>query len=340
MHSRVLKLTSTLIITLLCIFALEGCDPFLTPPLSKPLGKQNFMLDTYVSITLYDKGSYTLIDKCFELIQSYEDKFSRTISGSEISTLNEATVYPVTVSDDTSELIDTALYYAKLTDGAFDPTIEPVSSLWDFKSPKPTVPTDNNIITNLKNVGYKNIIKNNNEISLTNPDSGLDLGAIAKGYIADRVKDYLLENGVHSAVINLGGNVLCVGNKPDGSDFRIGIQKPFENYAETVCTVGINDMTVVSSGIYERYFVQDGVLYHHILNPATGYPYDNELTAVTIITNRSVDGDALSTSCFALGSEKGLALINSLSDTYAAFILKDGSIVYSDGFDSLIISED
>ena len=167
----------------------------------------------------------------------------------------------------------------------------------------------------------------------------LDLGAVAKGYIADRIKDYLLEQGVESAIIDLGGNILCVGSRPGGDPFRIGLQRPFASHSETVATVEITDKSVVSSGIYERYFEEDGVLYHHILNPETGYPYDNGLVSVTIISDESVDGDGLSTSCFALGLEKGMELINSLPDVQAVFITEDGELHFSEGFEDELTVE-
>lgn len=128
---------------------------------------------------------------------------------------------------------------------------------------------------------------------------GFDLGAIAKGYIADQVKEFLIDKGVGSAIINLGGNVLCLGSKPGGQAFKVGIQKPYADRNETIAIMELSDMSVVSSGVYERFFVKDGVSYHHILNPATGYPLDYGLISVTIISEKSVDGDGLSTTCFA-----------------------------------------
>lgn len=179
-----------------------------------------------------------------------------------------------------------------------------------------------------------------NLLTFAKEGMGLDLGAIAKGYIADRIKDYLLEQGVKSATINLGGNVLCVGEKPEGTPFKIGIQKPFSDRSETIAVMNISDKSVVSSGIYERYFEKDGKIYHHILNPATGYPYDNHLVSVTIISDKSVDGDGLSTSCFALGLDKGMELINSLPDVQAVFITDDYELHYSDGFEEEISMAD
>ena len=166
---------------------------------------------------------------------------------------------------------------------------------------------------------------------------GIELGAIAKGFIADKLKEYLAGSGVTSGTINLGGNVLCIGKKTDGTPFRIGIQQPFADRNEIITAIKAEDISVVSSGIYERYFKKDGKIYHHILDPSTGYPYNNGLEAITIISKKSTDGDALSTTCFALGLEKGMEFAESLSGVYAVFITEDGEMHYSEGFQEMEI---
>lgn len=152
---------------------------------------------------------------------------------------------------------------------------------------------------------YRKVHVNGNTVTFDPLGMGLDLGAIAKGYIADRLKDYLTGQGVKSALINLGGNVLCIGERPDQTPFRIGVRKPFGEISETLTVCEITDQSLVSSGSYERYFERDGRLYHHILNPDSGYPYDNGLCAVSIRSDSSLAGDALSTVVFALGRKKG-----------------------------------
>ena len=160
----------------------------------------------------------------------------------------------------------------------------------------------------------------------------IDLGAIAKGYIADKIKTFLVDKGVKSAIINLGGNVLCIGQKRTGTNFNIAVKKPFSDNGEYMELLSINDSSVVSSGTYERYFYSDdGTFYHHILNPETGYPYDNSLCDVTIISHESYIGDCLSTTCFVLGVDKGMELIESLDGIEAIFMLNDGTKLYSSG---------
>ena len=236
------------------------------------------------------------------------------------------------VSDILYEILEDGMYYSEISDGVFDITVEPESSLWDFTSDNSKVPEDAQIKEAVKLTGYKNAVLKDKKLVLKIPGMGIELGAIAKGFIADRLKDYLAVNGVTSGTVNLGGNVLCIGKKTDGSPFRIGVQHPFADRNEIITAVKAEDTSVVSSGIYERYFIQDGKIYHHILDTSTGYPYDNGLVAVTIISVKSVDGDALSTTCFAMGLEKGLEFVNSLEDVYAVFITEDERLHYSEGF--------
>lgn len=309
----------------------------LDPPAQKePVSSTAFTLNTVVTVTIYDSTDQSLPDRALALCDQYENLFSRTKSDSEIYQLNHGTLPQENgsflLSQETAWLIASGLKYGQLTDGAFDITIEPVSSLWDFTSEEKRIPSQEALEAALPLVDYQSVLLEGQSLRFLKEGMGLDLGAIAKGYIADRMKDFLLSEGVESAIINLGGNVLCIGSRPDGEPFRIGIQKPFAERSETAVTLDITDKSVVSSGIYERYFEKDGDFYHHILNPGTGYPYENGLISVTIISDQSVDGDGLSTSCFALGLEKGMELVNSLPDVQAVFITEDYELHYSDDF--------
>lgn len=315
--------------------------PFFTSsckPKIEPISKTSFMLNTVVQVTLYDSNDPTLIDDVFALCQEYENLLSKTIETSEVSKLNNRKEGETThsLSPVLEEILQKGLYYSQISHGGFDITIGGVSNLWDFTSDTFILPTDTEIKKQLPSVGYEKIKIENHEITFLDPNTKIDLGAIAKGYIADKMKEELLSKGVKSAIINLGGNVLCIGNKPDGTPFNIGLAKPFEDRSETVGTLQISDATVVSSGVYERNHFVDGVNYHHLLDPKSGYPIRNQLTAVTIITKNSIDGDGLSTTCFSLGLEEGMNLINSLDDTYGVFITDDGQLHYSEGAESLL----
>lgn len=321
------------------VFCLTGCvSSTFAPKNSDPIQRTDFLLNTFVDIKIYDSDDTTILDDAMAICKDYESRFSRTIETSEIYELNHRTPDQQTfeLSDDTAELLENALHYCELSDGAFDITIEPVSSLWDFTSGEAVIPDESAISSAVQHVGYENLVLDGNTLTFLSPDMTLDLGAIAKGYIADQIKEHLEESGVKSAIINLGGNVLCVGAKPNGSPFKIGLQKPFAEASETFATVSIDDMSVVTSGVYERHFEVDGKNYHHILDPETGYPYDNGLISVTILSESSVDGDGLSTTCFSLGLEKGLELVNALDGVYACFIDEDYNIYYSDGMEAFL----
>lgn len=294
------------------------------------------LLHTVVTIQLYDSVDYDVLNGCFALIDRYEKLLSRTIEGSELYRLNHADSTSFTVSDETRDCIELSLYYSSLSSGALDVSIAPISALWDFASAShsSTVPPAEAISAALPLVDYTAVHLDGNTVTFGKPGMQLELGAVAKGFIADRVKAYLLEHDVNSAIINLGGNVLLIGEKPDGSAFNVGVQKPFENRDSVVVAISqLKDVSMVSSGIYERYFYdEEGNFYHHILDSKSGYPCENDLLQVTVVSKESGVGDALSTACFALGLEQGLALINSLDDVYAVFITSDGELHFSDGY--------
>lgn len=244
-------------------------------------------------------------------------------------------VFPVTGLME--KILRKGLEYSKVSKGGFDITIEPVTSLWNFKAEEPEVPAKEAVENALSHVDYRKVSLREGKLGFLMPGMGIDLGGIAKGFIADELKQYLEEHGVKGGIINLGGNVLCIGEKEGEEPFLVGVQQPFAQRNQTVAVVAVKDISVVSSGIYERYFeTEKGKLYHHIINPETGYSYKNDLLGVTILSEKSVDGDGLSTTCFALGREKGTEYINSLDGVYAMFITKDEKLWYSDGFEDFL----
>lgn len=321
---------------------LTGCQGTAAKQTSgTPIQRTDFLLNTFVDIKIYDSDDTTILDDAMAICKDYESRFSRTIETSEIYKLNHRSASEQTfeLSDETAELLKTALHFCEISDGAFDITIEPASSLWDFTSGEAVIPDASELLTAVSKVGYQNLELNGNTLTFLSPDTTIDLGAIAKGYIADQIKEFLVESGVNSAIINLGGNVLCVGEKTDGSPFKIGLQKPFAESSETFAITGIKDMSVVTSGVYERHFEIDGINYHHILDPKTGYPYNNGLISVTIFSESSADGDGLSTTCFSLGLEAGMELIESMDGIYGCFIDEDYNIYYTEGMEAFLIEE-
>lgn len=335
-----------LLVTLLPL--LGGCGTNM-----EPISRTGFYFDTVIQITIYDVKKEQCLDECMQLAESYEKMLSPTVEGSDIWNINHSGGKPVTVSDETAALLNTALTYCEMTEGRIDLTMETVSALWDFhtdeavsgpaassastvpeiSSVRPTnrVPEQAAILEALGHVDYHNLLIENNTVILLDPKSRISLGFIAKGYIADQLKEYLLSQNIESAIINLGGNLLAVGQRPDGSPFQFGIQMPFEAQGTPITALPVSDRSVVSSGVYERYFYQDDTLYHHILDTTNGYPVQNTLLGVTILSDSSTMGDALSTTCFILGPEEGMRLVESLEDVEAVFITKDYTLHYSSG---------
>ena len=295
-----------LILLLLC-----GCNSGETEN-----SETRFLLDTVCTVTA-DCGD-DIINGAFSLCEDLERTLSKNVKDSEVYRLNNTEGF-VSVSPDTLKTVERALYYSELSGGKFDITIAPVSALWDFKNQ--VVPDRNEIAEALKNVDYHSVEIKDGGISLDGKQ--IDLGGIAKGYIADKATEYLKENGVKKALINFGGNICMIGQ------YNIGIKKPFDD--SVMASIEIKDKCAVTSGIYERYIEKDGKTYHHILDPKTGYGVENELAAVTVIGEKALDCDALSTVCMLLGAEDGLEIINRTADTEAVFIDQDGGITLSSG---------
>lgn len=326
-----------------------------------PVSRTGFAFDTVVTITVYDDQKTAVLDQCLALCEYYESLFSATLEGSEVWNINHTAGNAAAVSYDTAALIQSALYYCERSQGVLDLTLRPVAEEWDISGQMEKasgnadyeyyMPSPQTLSGLLAHVGYQNIILSDSTgnvmdyhahlsdsesyfVTRTDPQSAIDLGFIAKGYIADRLKEYLLSEGVESGIISLGGNVLLIGSKPDGAPFQVGIQKPFGAPNEIISTVQKSDISIVSSGCYERYFIadddkKDRAIYHHIFDAATGYPVRNDLLGVTILSDSSVEGDALSTYCYLLGLDKGLEYIRSLDNVDAIFVTKDYEIIPS-----------
>nr|MBQ8252812.1 FAD:protein FMN transferase [Lachnospiraceae bacterium] len=314
-------------------FCLTGCGHQ-----KQAYSQTAFCFDTAVTITIYDSASREseandLLSKTISLCQDYDNMFSRTIEGSDIYRINHASGEWTVVSDETISLLQSALEYCEMTDGAIDITIAPVKDLWDFSGNENIkMPATADIEEKLTHVDYSLIEIEGSKVRLPDPESAIDLGFIAKGYIADQIRAFLLENDVKSALINLGGNIAVIGEKPDGSPFTIGIQKPFApagTYCSTVSAsqAGNGASSVVTSGIYERCFEYNGKLYHHILDCETGKPVQTDLAGVTIITDSSLHADALSTTCLLIGLDRGVSYIRELDGVEAVFVTTDGKII-------------
>lgn len=326
------RIFSALFPILLVALALTGCS---TPPKNEGLSATGFYFDTVVTLQVWGTNDEEILNHCMKLCTQYEQKLSRTIEGSDIWNINHAQGNPVTVSDETIQVLEAGLSYSQLSEGRFDITIASLSILWDIDNNPGTIPEQSAIEEARSHVNYQTVQISGNTVTLTDPNAAIDLGGIAKGYIADQLKAYLKDQGIEHAWISLGGNVVTIGTKIDGSPFRIGIQKPFAEENTAITTLEVTDQSVVSSGIYERYFEKDGKIYHHILDPATGYPCETDLYGVTILSKKSVDGDGYSTICLSLGLKEGLKFINQQDGIEAIFITSDYKLHYSDGLKDL-----
>jgi len=295
----------------LLLFSLCGCEE------NNKNSQTRFLLDTVVTLTADCNDE--ILSGAFELCENYEKMLSRTIKESDVQKLNSSEGF-ITVSEETAEIIEKALYYSELSNGKFDITVYSVSSLWDFNNQ--IVPDRSEIAEALQNIDYQSIEIEENCVNLNGRQ--IDLGGIAKGYIADRLKDYFTGNGTDSGIINLGGNIVVFGN-----DYKIGIQKPFSN--DISATLHLKNCSAVTSGIYQRYIKSGDKIYHHIIDPDTGYGVENELAGVTIIGESSFDCDALSTVCMLLGTENGKKLIENTDGFEAVFIDRKGKITITDG---------
>ena len=333
------KIIKILTISLLLIFSLAilgGCSK--DNKATEPLSRSEVLMGTVVTVSLYDSNDEAILDKVFNKVKDLESILSINENGTLVDEINEeAGIKPVKVDDDTYNIVKKGIEYSNLSNGLFDISVGPIVKLWNIGLPEARVPSQEEIDEKLPLIEYSDIEidDTNKTIFLKRKGMMIDLGGIAKGYTADVISNILTEEGVKSAIINLGGNVFAHGSKVNGDDWKIGIQNPFTERGGIIGTITTSNKSVVTSGIYERYIEQDGVKYHHILSPFTGYPYDNEIAGITIVSDKSVDGDALSTSVFAMGVEKGMEFVNTLDGIDAIFITKDYKVYITDGLKSI-----
>ena len=316
---------------LVYLFIISSCT--MTPEKKIISTGPNFFLNSVLDIKILDEDKST--DEINQLITTRVEVLENLLTShnidSEISKINaNAGISPVTVSDDTFIVVKEGLKFSRLSGGGFDITVGPLVDLWGIGSENARVPEPNEITNALDLVGYQDVILDESKrtVYLSKPHMGIDVGAIAKGYVTDEINDILSDYDIKSAIINLGGNIYARGDK-NGNPFSIGIQNPYSEHGDYLGIYRDTDFSMVTSGTYERYFEQDGKKYHHILSTTDGYPVENEIAAVTIISKNSIMADALSTSVFALGIEKGFELIDSLPDSDAIVITKDKKIILS-----------
>ena len=331
---KILRFMTVLVFTVTLIITQTGCGGV------EKIEKSSYYMDTICTITIYDmedmseENANEAIDSAFGLCAEMEATISATIETSDVYKINEADGAPVECSDVTVELLKMGMDYGDLSGGKFDVTLGQVTDLWDFHGENPAVPSASAVEKALKAVDYQQIQISGNKVSMADPDGKINLGGIGKGFIADRAAGHLESLGVTSAIVNFGGNIVAIGENA-GDPFKIGIKDPNSESGDILGAVTVSDATVVTSGVYERCFEEDGKVYHHILDVETGYPVDSDVVSVTLTAPKGYSGvcDALSTTCLIYGVEEGLKLIEGADNVEAIFVDRDGEIHKTSGMD-------
>lgn len=329
--NKILKRISILIITAVLFVSLTACEGS-TP--SEQADKTFYAMNTVMRVTADGKNAEQAVSDIQDRISELEKLWSVTDENSEIYAVNHGD--PVEISDVTRDIVKFALDISNRSNGALDPTIYPVLSAWGFTGNEYRVPSGSELAELLRLVDHQKVDVSENKITVE-PGMMLDLGSVAKGHASDEAESILMKYGITSALINLGGNIMTVGGKTGGKDWRIGIKDP--RYPESDINIGvlsIRDCAAVTSGNYERNFTaEDGKTYGHIIDPGSGYPVDNDLLSATIISSKGLLCDALSTALFVMGSEKAETFWSEYSAELGGFdmllITKNGEVIITEG---------
>lgn len=315
----------------------------------KQTSRTEVAMGTFCTVSLFEDSSNKLYDKIFAELRRLENLMSNTIPTSDISRINQnAGIMPVKISTETFEVLSCALEIAKLSDGAFDPTIGNLVELWNINAIVndvsgtilPQIPTESQIEQSLSKTDFNQLVldKENQSAFLKKSGMKLDVGGIAKGYATDCIVKILQDEKVNRALIDLGGNIFAFGYKDEAKQipWKIGIKNPQNPLGNPIEVVECVNESVVTSGVYERFFEYEGQIYHHLISSKTGFPQNNGVLSVTIICNNSMLCDALSTACFILGVEKGRDVIKKINReeleiphdfVSCVFVLEDGNIL-------------
>ncbi len=299
-----------------------------------PYVQTRFLMDTVIRISIYPQGLSekemdTIVNQIFDMMEKMEIRMSAYIDTSDVSRINSASGQRhVRVSPDILQLLKTSLMVSGNCEGVFDVTVGTIKDLWKFDSDLPLVPDRSHIDSMLPLVDYQQIQIDGDSVMLKRNGMQIDLGAIAKGYIIDRGIAMLSENGVKAAIIDAGGDLRMVGSHPTRDTWRIGIRDPRGESGEIYGIIETGAVSIATSGDYERFFVHDGIIYHHILDPRTGYPA-NGCISVTIMADHAVIADAYATAVFVMGPEQGMALINRVPEVEGLILYEiDGQVQF------------
>jgi thiamine biosynthesis lipoprotein len=338
---KILAVSSTVILTSLLFIACTNSN-------NKPYTQTKILMDTPVKLTAYGPNGSKAVEESFQRLDELEKMASNNISTSDVSKINNASGKEyVKVHPEIMKMIETSIKYSELSDGAWDITLGPIINLWGIGTDSARIPSEDEIKAKLPLVGYEKISINKEESSVLLKEQGMsiDLGGIAKGFAADEVLKIYKKYDIKNGLINLGASSMyAVGKNEGGNPWSIGIKHPrSEDNQNYLGIIKISDEALSTSGDYERYFEKDGKRYHHIINPATGYPTDNGVMSNTIVikgnsTDSSMVADLLTTTAFVLGPEKAIKLADSLSDVSLEITTVDKKIYTSSGFKDRITS--
>lgn len=320
----------TAIIIAICVIAIALIIPQFMSSDKLKVSKHIFALDTTCNIDAYFKNrseGEKIVDETLNLCKKYEDMLSRTVKGSDVYKINHARGSKVEVSEETATIIKAALELSEESGGQFDITIGRLTDLWNFSAENPQVPNPEDIKKLLPTVGYEKVHVDGQTVWIDDPETWIDLGAIAKGYIADKLSEHLVQKGVKHGIVNLGGNIVCIGKKPDRKLWNIGIEMPGSNNQEIVGSVEMMDQTLVTSGTYERFIEKGNKRYHHILDPKTGWPCKTDVQGVSILGDegKSMYCDAYSTICLLKGEKDALKFMAD-HDEYGILTVKNNEV--------------
>ncbi len=306
--------------------------------LPEPESRDIFAMDTYMVLKAYGSNAKKALEESEKEIQRLENLFSVNIADSDIARINANSGNPVTVNVSTKTAIAKAIEIGDMTDGALDITVYPLVREWGFTTGDYKIPDEWLIDWHLGNVGYQKIVINGNIVTVPT-EFEIDLGSVAKGYASDAVAQILVENGITSGLINLGGNVYALGRKPDGSKWKVGIENPTDT-SKMIGYLEVQNKAVITSGNYERFFEEDGKKYWHIIDPKTGSPADNGIISATIVGDNGLDCDALSTALFVMGTDKAIEFCKAHKEIDAVLVTKDMKIYATDGLEKNLTMTD
>lgn len=298
----------------------------------KEYEKKEILFGTVCYIKVFGENSKKAVIKSFKELRNLHNQFSLFDKKSEINKLNSSDEKEIICSKDMLEIIKNSLEYSKITNGNFDITSQKLIEFWGIGKENFKIRNKGDIDNIKKYINYKNIFldEENFKVKLGKMQN-ITLAGIAKGFATDQIVKILVSYNIKNAIINLGGNVYAMGYKEDKNVWNVGIQNPLKSTGQYMGVIGVSNKSIVTSGSYERFSVYNDILYSHIIDLKSGYPVSNEMLSITIISNKSIDGDGLSTGLFIMGLEKALKIIESLNDIECVCILKSGKVVLSSG---------